>query len=83
MHEPMNREDPPRLEIQDWGQMEYEIALDRQRAMVEDRIAGHAPDRLVLVEHPPAITLGRRATELLAEFGFDRAPARPQGQGNP
>lgn len=59
----MNREDPPRLEIQDWGQMEYEIALDRQRAMVEDRIAGHAPDRLVLVEHPPAITLGRSATE--------------------
>ncbi|MFP4423255.1 MAG: lipoyl synthase [Desulfococcaceae bacterium] len=50
---------PPPLEIQDWGRMEYEAALRRQHALVEDRIADQSPDRLVLVEHPPVVTLGR------------------------
>lgn len=62
MQESLNSAGPLRLEIQDWGLMEYEEALARQRSMVEERIAGLAPDRLVLVEHPPAITLGRSAT---------------------
>ena len=49
------------LEITDWGQMPYETALTRQNAMVNDRIDGTAPDRLILVEHPPVVTLGRSA----------------------
>ncbi|MEW6439402.1 MAG: lipoyl synthase [bacterium] len=50
------------LEVQDWGRMGYEAALTRQRGLVEERILERAPDRLVLVEHPPAVTLGRSAT---------------------
>ena len=48
-----------RLEVQDWGRVEYEKALLRQRALVEDRVADRAPDRLVLVEHPSVVTIGR------------------------
>jgi lipoic acid synthetase len=47
------------LEVQDWGRVAYEAALLRQRSLVDGRIADRAPDRLVLVEHPPVVTLGR------------------------
>lgn len=47
------------LEIQDWGRLDYNEALQRQLAWVQDRINDSAPDRLILVEHPPVITLGR------------------------
>lgn len=47
------------LEIADWGRVPYDTALTRQNAMVCDRIDGTAPDRLILVEHPPVVTLGR------------------------
>jgi lipoic acid synthetase len=51
------------LEIQDWGYVEYEDALRRQRAMAEERMADRAPDRLILVEHPPIVTIGRSGSE--------------------
>ena len=51
------------LEVQDWGQVEYEEALRRQRAMAEERIGDKALDRLVLVEHPPVVTIGRSGSE--------------------
>lgn len=47
------------LEILDWGNLGYNEAFQRQLDLVEDRINGSAPDRLVLVEHPPVVTLGR------------------------
>jgi lipoic acid synthetase len=47
------------LEILDWGSLPYGQALKRQMALVEERIAVSSPDRLVLVEHPPVVTLGR------------------------
>jgi len=53
----------PDLEIQDWGCVEYRQALSRQQVMVEERIAGRSVDRLVLVEHPPVITIGRSGTQ--------------------
>jgi len=49
------------LEITDWGRMPYETALTRQNDMVKDRINDTTPDRLILVEHPPVVTLGRSA----------------------
>jgi len=55
--------DPGPLEVQDWGKVEYEEALRRQRAMAEERIADKVPDRLVLVEHPPVVTIGRSGSE--------------------
>jgi len=47
------------LEVLDWGLLEYGEALLRQKALVEERIAGSSPDHLVLVEHPPVVTIGR------------------------
>ena len=47
------------LEVLDWGQLGYGEAFGRQMALVEERIAGSSPDRLVLVEHPHVVTVGR------------------------
>jgi lipoate-protein ligase B len=51
------------LVIQDLGRVAYGEALERQRAAVEARRAGRAPDVLLLLEHPPVVTLGRSARE--------------------
>ena len=47
------------LEIAEWGRLDYETAWARQQALVEKRISDRVPDRLILVEHPPVVTLGR------------------------
>jgi lipoic acid synthetase len=47
------------IQIIEWGLLEYAEALSRQRQMVEERIQNRSPDRLVLVEHPPVVTIGR------------------------
>jgi len=47
------------IQIIDWGLLDYGQALVRQQQMVTERIKGHSPDRLVLVEHPPVVTIGR------------------------
>jgi lipoic acid synthetase len=47
------------LEIIDWGRLDYGQALSRQLAMAAERADDRAPDRLVLVEHPPVVTVGR------------------------
>ena len=44
------------------GEMEYGAAAALQRQLVERRLAGTIPDTLLLVEHPPVITLGRRGS---------------------
>ncbi len=42
------------------GRMGYAEALDLQRSVARDRISGAIPqDVLLLVEHPPVVTLGR------------------------
>jgi len=40
--------------------MAYADALSLQRSLVEERRAGAIPDLLLLVEHPPVLTLGVR-----------------------
>jgi lipoyl(octanoyl) transferase len=61
--------------------MAYADALDLQRAVAKERIAGRiAEDVLLLLEHPPVVTLGRTAkaahltapAELLAARGVQR-----------
>ena len=42
------------------GQMGWPEALEEQHKRVEARRAGAGPDTLLLLEHPPVITLGRR-----------------------
>ena len=48
------------LEVADLGLVPYGEALERQRRLADDRIAGRLPhDTLLLLEHPPVVTLGR------------------------
>jgi lipoyl(octanoyl) transferase len=42
------------------GFVPYGEALDLQKALVEERRAGSVPDLLLLLQHPPVITLGVR-----------------------
>jgi lipoate-protein ligase B len=48
------------LRVVDLGRLGYAEALVVQDELVEARLRGTAPDTLLLVEHPPVITLGRR-----------------------
>jgi lipoyl(octanoyl) transferase len=49
------------LEVLDLGLVEYRAAWGLQRALVERRREGEIPDTVVMLEHPPVFTLGRRA----------------------
>ena len=51
------------LEVLDWGLLGYKQAFQRQLSLVGERIKGSVPDRLVLVEHPPVVTLGRSGSQ--------------------
>jgi lipoyl(octanoyl) transferase len=46
------------LEVRRLGRVDYEETLTLQRALVEERRAGRVPDLLLVLEHPPVITLG-------------------------
>ena len=48
------------LEVRRLGIVPYAEALAMQRALVEERRAGGVPDLLLLLQHPPVITLGVR-----------------------
>jgi len=47
------------LEVRDLGRVPYGAALELQRRLAQERIEGRIPDTLLLLEHPPVITLGR------------------------
>lgn len=50
----------PVLEVVRAGRVPYAAALEWQRALAQDRIAGRLPhDLLLLLEHDPVVTLGR------------------------
>ena len=46
------------LQVRRLGIVAYADALDLQKRLVEQRKAGAIPDQLLLLEHPPVITLG-------------------------
>ncbi|MGB0344797.1 MAG: lipoyl(octanoyl) transferase LipB [Coraliomargarita sp.] len=48
------------IEVLDWGRTEYAEALQRQKALVDERINDRVPDTLVFTGHPPVFTLGLR-----------------------
>ena len=52
--------DRPGLEVRRLGTVGYQAALDLQMQLVEERKQGRIPDQLLLLEHPPVITLGAR-----------------------
>lgn len=55
------------IDVRQLGTVEYHAAWDLQRAVADARVAG-GPDTLLLLEHPPVYTAGRRTA----------APERPQ-----
>ena len=62
------------LEVIQAGTVAYEDALTWQRQLAEDRIAGRlSHDVLLLLEHPPVVTLGRNshAAHLLRPQGIE------------
>jgi lipoic acid synthetase len=52
---------PPNLETRFLGTIPYDEALHLQKELVEQRQKDLIPDTLLLLEHPPVITMGRRA----------------------
>jgi lipoyl(octanoyl) transferase len=58
------------VEVRRLGVVPYAAGLDLQARLVEERKANRIPDQLLLLQHPPVITLGARArqdrTHLLA-----------------
>ncbi len=69
------------LEVRRLGLIPYGQALKLQRELVEERRAGRVPDLLILLQHPPVITLGVKGdggrsnlvatAERLVELGVD------------
>ena len=47
------------LEVLHLGRLAYSEAHALQQRLVEERLSGAAPDRLLLVEHDPVVTVGR------------------------
>src|SRR5919204_1620854 len=48
------------LEVRRLGVVPYGEALELQKALVEERRTGRVPNLLLLLQHPPVITLGVR-----------------------
>jgi lipoic acid synthetase len=67
------------IQIIEWGMLDYATALDRQRQMVKDRIKDRSPDRLLLVEHPPVVTIGRSGS--LNDLHVSKAALEKRGVG--
>jgi lipoyl(octanoyl) transferase len=52
-----------RAHVLDLGTVPYREAWDLQKRLEAEVAAGGRPDTLILLEHPPTVTLGRRADE--------------------
>lgn len=65
----------PTLQVRDLGRMSYRQAWDVQLETHAAVAAGELPPTLLLVEHPPVITFGRKGgrEHLLADESFLRA----------
>jgi lipoyl(octanoyl) transferase len=79
---------PAELLVVRLGTVEYRAALELQEAVRARRQADELPDVLLLVEHPPVYTKGRRsrdtdlpfAPEWYEQQGIDVVPVRRGGQ---
>lgn len=65
------REQPAELQIARIGLIDYDAALGLQRELHAARVAGAIGDCLLILEHPPVYTRGRRSTD-------DELPMTPQ-----
>lgn len=74
----MNRAEPssPELRVRHLGTVSYRDALALQLGIRERRLAGELSDTLLLLEHPPVYTRGRRAAPGELALGEDYYRAR-------
>jgi lipoyl(octanoyl) transferase len=77
-HEPMNQTEPspPELWVHHLGTIPYRQALDLQLRFRERLLLGELPDTLLLLEHPPVYTRGRRTRDGELALGEDFYRAR-------
>jgi lipoyl(octanoyl) transferase len=67
---------PPELWVRHLGTIPYRDALALQLSIRERRLAEELPDTLLLLEHPPVYTRGRRAADGELALGEDFYRAR-------
>ncbi|MFP6626760.1 MAG: lipoyl(octanoyl) transferase LipB [Deltaproteobacteria bacterium] len=63
------------MQMQNWGRIDYDKALERQLELVGRRQRDETSDTIAFCEHPPTITLGRNAPDsdlLLGREEIDR-----------
>jgi lipoyl(octanoyl) transferase len=65
-------EGDPELTVVECGLVDYQQAWDRQREVHARRVADEIPDTVLLLEHPPVFTAGRRTAP--ADRPFDGTP---------
>ena len=68
-----------RLVVQRLGRISYADGVERQKALVQARQAGEIDDTLLLVEHPPVITLGVKTRGNFANIRVDGPALAAQG----
>jgi lipoate-protein ligase B len=67
------------LDVRDLGLIAYAEAMALQDELVEQRLREAIPDTLLLLEHPPVVTLGRRGS--LADVYVSEDDLRARGIG--
>jgi lipoyl(octanoyl) transferase len=67
------------LAVRRLGLMSYADALALQRELVEERRAARIPDTLLLLEHPPVITLGVKARGTMTNVVVSREELEARG----
>jgi lipoyl(octanoyl) transferase len=68
-----------KLEVRRLGVVPYAEGVELQARLVEQRKAGSIPDQLILLEHPPVITLGVRSRNQRANILETPAGLAAQG----
>ena len=48
------------MQVLDWGRTQYKNSFEKQKILVNQRIAGEIEDTFVFTEHDPVYTIGRR-----------------------
>jgi len=64
-------------EVYDLGRIDYARAERLQRRLVAERRAGEAPDRLLVCEHDPVVTVGAGSARADVEMAAARAAGVP------
>ncbi|MEW6139546.1 MAG: lipoyl(octanoyl) transferase LipB [Thermodesulfobacteriota bacterium] len=71
-----SQEKSPRVLLLDLPQTDYESSIRIQRAILQQRLRSSGEDVVILLEHPPTITLGVRADESDLLLSPDELTAR-------